>query len=168
MVAATSTVPFGVCTTPTVSTVYNPSSPRYIVRSRPMLVLPRNVSLPSWILLAMAHLRVLGEGEAGTLDRAVPIVLDIVLVGSRAICADHARAGPDETRVLVVDQLTDQFPHLLQFAGEAGDLILRRALFPLQRHLRRPRGALDALAAEHSPARHADDHSFAERADDFI
>src|SRR5690606_30735899 len=67
-------------------------------------------------------LRVCGEGAAGTFDRAVTIVLDIVPVGSRAIRADHARASPDDTRILVVDQLTDQFPRRLQFAGEAGDL----------------------------------------------
>src|SRR5690606_5660069 len=102
------------------------------------------------------------------LDRAVTIVLNIVPVGSRAVRTDHARAGPDETRVLVVDQLTDQFPRRLQLAGEAGDLILRRALVPLQRRLRRPRGALATLAAAHPPARHADDHPLAERGGDFI
>src|SRR5690606_7690960 len=62
MVAATSTVPSGVCTTPTVSAVYNPSAARYIVRSRPMLALPRNVSRPSWILLRIALAPVGGVG----------------------------------------------------------------------------------------------------------
>src|SRR5690606_28545634 len=70
----------------------------------------------------MAHLRIRDEGAAGTLDRAVTIVLDIVPGGRRAIRTDQARAGPDDTRVLVIDQLTDQFPRLLQLAGEAGDL----------------------------------------------
>src|SRR5690606_35989332 len=67
-------------------------------------------------------LRVRSEGAAGTLDRAVTTVLDIVQVASRAIRTDHARAGPDETRVLVIDQLANQFPRRLQLAGEAGDL----------------------------------------------
>src|SRR5690606_33265557 len=71
--------------------------------------------------LAIARRRIRDEGATGTLDQAVPIVLDSVPVGSRAIRTDHARAGPDGTRVLVVDQFTDQFPRLLQLAGEAGD-----------------------------------------------
>src|SRR5690606_6304769 len=124
MVAATSTVPSGMCTTPTVSTVYNPSSPRCIVRSRPMLALPRNVSRPSWILLAIAHLRVLGEGAAGANDRAVTVMADGVQTVA-AVRAHRPLSEPYKTGVLAIDQFADYLPRLLQLAGEAGNVFVR-------------------------------------------
>src|SRR5690606_17339937 len=101
--------------------------------------------------LAIAHLHVRGEGAAGTLDQAVAIMLDAVPVGSGAVRTDHARSGPDDTRVLVVDQLTDQFLCLLQFAGEAGDLpddlLQRLSGQAVGAEAKGDRPALDALHA---------------------
>src|SRR5690606_32478485 len=112
--------------------------------------------------VAIAHLRIRDEGAAGTLDRAVTIVLDIVPGGRRAIRTDQARAGPDDTSVLVIDQLTDEFPRLLQLAGEAGDLpddlLQRLAGQAVGAEAKGDRPALDALHAVQSLTRHSPPH----------